>query len=326
MGSKVRGVMVVLAVGAACFVGGCTSSHERGGDGGAGERCGPVTCGPGTECCNASCGICVSPGGSCSAIACSDGGPPVTCSDGSCGPGLHCCTGCRGEGYCVPAHEMCSWLGCPVVPDGGSPGPCGSTTCVSGEQCCLGCTPEDGICVPADSMCPVFDCPPSAVCGGLGGAPCGPGEICDYPDGSYCGGDDSTGVCIPQPTSCPEPACRPVCGCDGNTYCSACEAHVAGTDVQEEGACPGSCDPMDAAGVGTCGMWFGFTWDGSDCTGVSGCDCAGADCGGLYPTLDACTSARRSCFHDCRTTGCPSGETCSLCWASYACLPPGVAC
>jgi hypothetical protein len=35
-----------------------------------GEACGDVTCGPGLECCNASCGICTPPDGACIQIAC----------------------------------------------------------------------------------------------------------------------------------------------------------------------------------------------------------------------------------------------------------------
>jgi hypothetical protein len=35
-----------------------------------GQACGPTTCGPGTACCNASCGTCVKPGYACSQIAC----------------------------------------------------------------------------------------------------------------------------------------------------------------------------------------------------------------------------------------------------------------
>lgn len=35
-----------------------------------GEKCGAVVCGKGLECCNASCGICVPPGGSCTQQAC----------------------------------------------------------------------------------------------------------------------------------------------------------------------------------------------------------------------------------------------------------------
>jgi hypothetical protein len=35
-----------------------------------GESCGDTTCGPGTYCCNASCGMCVKPGMACIQIAC----------------------------------------------------------------------------------------------------------------------------------------------------------------------------------------------------------------------------------------------------------------
>lgn len=34
------------------------------------EQCGLVVCPPGMECCNASCGICVEPGGACIQIVC----------------------------------------------------------------------------------------------------------------------------------------------------------------------------------------------------------------------------------------------------------------
>ena len=29
---------------------------------------------------------------------------------------------------------------------------------------------------------------------------------------------------------------------------------------------------------------------------------------------------------DCRSSGCASGETCSMCWTGFACLPPGIKC
>ncbi len=29
---------------------------------------------------------------------------------------------------------------------------------------------------------------------------------------------------------------------------------------------------------------------------------------------------------DCRSTGCAAGETCQICWASYACVPNGAVC
>lgn len=45
-----------------------------------GPRCGPTTCAAGEECCNASCGICVKPGGACTQQACEPSCPPVACA------------------------------------------------------------------------------------------------------------------------------------------------------------------------------------------------------------------------------------------------------
>lgn len=276
--------MVALGV----WVGGCTTSHGTERDAGEGEPCGPVTCAVGTECCNASCGICVRPGEGCPAIACLDAGPPE---------------------------------------------PCGEGVCTAGEQCCPGCGPDEGVCVSSGGPCPAILCPPPVdagaerSCGGWSGETCGPDEVCDYPDGSYCGGDDSLGVCIPRPEACPEPACRPVCGCDRETYCSPCDAHAAGTDVMSDGACPsGDCDAMDAHGEGLCDGYFGVAWDGADCRGVVGCSCVGTDCDALYDSHESCVAAYAGCIDDCRATGCPDGQTCEPCWSSYACLPEGAVC
>ncbi len=73
------------------------------------------------------------------------------------------------------------------------------------------------------------------TCGGDLGAPCPPGEFCDYGD-DHCGGNDAPGVCQPLPGDCP-PDCPGVCGCDGQFHCSACAAHGAGTDVDASGGC-----------------------------------------------------------------------------------------
>jgi Kazal-type serine protease inhibitor domain len=48
------------------------------------------------------------------------------------------------------------------------------------------------------------------------------------------------------------------------------------------------------------------------------CDAASAGVGVAYP--GECGK------QDCRSTGCPSGESCQLCWVDYQCLPPNVAC
>jgi hypothetical protein len=71
-----------------------------------GGQCGPRVCGPGTRCCNASCGVCTPPGAECTQQVCSateaasmteaetqsliiiGGGQ---CGQNVCGPGTFCC-------------------------------------------------------------------------------------------------------------------------------------------------------------------------------------------------------------------------------------------
>jgi hypothetical protein len=53
---------------------------------------------------------------------------------------------------------------------------------------------------------------------------------------------------------------------------------------------------MDAQSNGTeCGGIPGYTWRGKLCEPVI-CGCVGADCGNLYPTLDACDRAHDACY------------------------------
>jgi hypothetical protein len=74
------------------------------------------------------------------------------------------------------------------------------------------------------------------TCGTIAGLTCSGSEWCDYPDGSYCGGDDSGGVCRPRPMACAD-IWAPVCACDGSTYGNECSAHAAGQDVVSTGEC-----------------------------------------------------------------------------------------
>jgi hypothetical protein len=91
--------------------------------------------------------------------------------------------------------------------------------------------------------------PPANICGGKAGLTCGPDAWCQFDPPGSCGGFDNTGTCQPKPSPCP-PDCPGVCGCDGNFYCSACAAHLAGTDVSQNGTCfpdAGGPDPEYAA-------------------------------------------------------------------------------
>jgi hypothetical protein len=128
----------------------------------------------------------------------------------------------------------------------------------------------------------------SVVCGTIAGIPCPTGTYCDFPDGSFCGGDDSGGVCVPiGPGEC-DLIYAPVCGCDGNTYGNACAADAAGTDVLHDGECETTPTPLctsetPCTGGGVCyGESCGAPWQclftGMACTDDAApyCGCDGA--------------------------------------------------
>ena len=82
--------------------------------GATGQPCGPVTCGPGTTCCNESCGTCVAPGQACDQVLCT---PECAAQDAS---GYGVCTAffgyawngqsCEGIGGCGCAGSDCDAL------------------------------------------------------------------------------------------------------------------------------------------------------------------------------------------------------------------------
>jgi hypothetical protein len=86
-----------------------------------GGQCGPRVCGPGTRCCNASCGVCTPPGAECTQQICSTteaasmseadvqsliiiGGGQ--CGPNVCGPGSFCCNASCGT--CAPRGGVCT--------------------------------------------------------------------------------------------------------------------------------------------------------------------------------------------------------------------------
>lgn len=172
---------------------------------------------------------------------------------------------------------------------------CGPTTCDFGQVCCNAscgiCTAPLGGCI--DLACldagPLLadgggardaglrsDASP-AFCGGFAGITCDRGSYCDFPDGSFCGGDDSTGFCVARPTDCPAPGGVPVCGCDGRDYFNACTANFAGTDVAHFGACAVT-SHGEVAGWRECGPLDGPAWRLDFSTsGAATCDVSAGD-------------------------------------------------
>ena len=201
---------------------------------GGGAQCGAVTCGVGLECCNASCGTCVPPGGACTQQYCE----PVEGVDaGQCGGRAMCAIACQ-YGFEVDA-DGCELCQCRPAPDAGSGGvACGASTCGAGEECC---NSSCGTCVPHGGACTQQYCEPvgdadAGQCSGvvcsvyceyghqLGAdgceiCACNPAPVNQQCGDSVCGAgleccNPSCGICVPPGGACTQQYCPPVGGAD----------------------------------------------------------------------------------------------------------------
>jgi hypothetical protein len=140
-----------------------------------GPRCGNVVCGAGEECCNASCGICVPPGGLCTQQLCD---PPGTqCrADADCRAFAFMCTGCDclalgpndREPVCGGPGVQCFADPClnkKAVCDGGRCVIATASSCPAGtvaQRVCLACGPAGGCSQETDCARP---CMQDSECG-----------------------------------------------------------------------------------------------------------------------------------------------------------------
>jgi hypothetical protein len=238
-------------------------------DAGPGIACGANTCREDDFCCNASCGVCVAPGGTCTEEAC---GEPVVCDGNVCADTAMCCAACPGEpSICSDASGSCPDVSCPGLVCGGEV--CGADSL----SCCAGCD-DDVICGGPRGECPDLDCPVG---------PCFAQDVrfeggCEpahryWWNGSSCVGDAGC--------ECVGADCSETFGDQ-----ATCEAAFATCGMP-----PGDCDVDDARGEGDCRPLFGYAWNGFSCNPVTGCECIGGDCDSLPAGQAECDAVHDSC-------------------------------
>lgn len=139
-----------------------------------------------------------------------------------------------------------------------------------------------------------------ALCGGFAGMECAANEYCDHPNNT-CGAADEAGICRPRPQAC-DTVYSPACACDGKVYGNACEAQIAGVDVNDSGGCVA---PMGKFGCGS-----------SFCEiGVNYCRRTTSDVGG-EPSSFVCVSLPPLCGNP-ASCACLAKESCgSMCAAT----------
>ncbi|HTM43834.1 MAG TPA: hypothetical protein VL137_02705 [Polyangiaceae bacterium] len=141
-----------------------------------------------------------------------------------------------------PADEYCSFAGVPACGSGAlghctqRPPAC-PTDCLSpmpcacnGQRYCNDCVAQaDGFDVGPDNVCQIRHC------GSWLGISCSDSEFCDFPD-ILCGAGKFGNCLVRSNISVCPTTCDPTCACDGLSYCTECEANVAGFDRAP--ACP----------------------------------------------------------------------------------------
>lgn len=307
-----------LAWAALCaltLVVGCTESKivlggdDAGTDGsmmdGGGEACGTNTCGAGEYCCNASCGTCAPIGGACDTVECLHECGGEVCADDTSGI---CCADCDGRQFCPGPMGTCPAIDCPPV--------CADGTFCEGT-CCPNSGCEDGFyCAPPGEGCVMDALPVECPNECPDGSACADGSLC-------CPGCGGEFFCSADGAGCPDVACPPAC--DDGVFCESglcCDDCRGSSYCSPDGACmpcTGECAPLDARGVGECAAFFGYTWNGADCVGVSGCDCEGRDCSRLYDSPERCLADKWECTLPPRCESdaeCGATEYCDSCAGS----------
>lgn len=241
-----------------------------------------------------------------------EGPPPVDAGPVDAGP-----AGCRlPTGGICPFGEVCALSECTACfcsPDGQlrctgacvdagtPPTPCRSNRdCRPSEQCTGApgcgtpwtCRPSSEVGPCTDNLAPFCGCDGRAF---LGSSTC-PGQ--PYAHTGSCGivppdaGNDTCvimGVRCQQNVPCQINACT-TCTCTGDAI--SCAGRPG---CEPDGGTDDPCRRQDARGSGRCALFFGYAWNGRECSGISGCTCLGTDCGDLYSSLNECRRAHAEC-------------------------------
>lgn len=81
------------------------------------------------------------------------------------------------------------------------------------------------------------------------------------------------------------------CNCDG-ADCGALYDNLDKCQLDHQ-VCL-ACKAQLAEGVNPDGV-LGVKWNGNECVAISGCECAGADCGAIYDNAEQCNAAHADC-------------------------------
>ncbi|MEM9187967.1 MAG: hypothetical protein AAGF12_02230 [Myxococcota bacterium] len=225
--------------------------------------CGPAMCAAGEVCCNQSCGICVAPGESCSAIACvpdaevdgavdaardgaadaivdatvdADANLPPCMGNNDCSSNEYCAqTSCGGSGVCEAVPVSCDTRDC-------EKGVCGC----DGVTYCSACdAAQASVSVESTSACPRAGCGAMDVSANSDGA-CRDrilgwqwtGDYCSTVFGCSCRGRDCPRI-YPSQSSCftAHATCRTAELCSNTMRCRAINTYCRYGNVASGNAC-----------------------------------------------------------------------------------------
>jgi hypothetical protein len=263
------GSIVLVLLSAACG----DDSSSRPDAGGDPLACGPVRCSEGMMCCNTSCGICVPPGGGCSAEVCTDagvdggafdaagfdaagldaGGVTSDSGTGDAGTPMTCRsnTDCTAAAFCRLPAGMCAGTGtCEVRPrvcTEDCPGVCGCDGTTYCNECIAGSAGES---IRSEEACEPTSCDaPEAEAEGASRTPLGwiwTGGGCVELTGLRCTGRGCTEL-YPNELLCTRAhatLCRSAARRCGLMMCAATEYCANGCSPGVIGSCragPRSC-------------------------------------------------------------------------------------